>query len=63
MPLGNIATFAPDATGRIGAVMQKLMKSNGTGDWVSEDVPFNALYDSLGQLTSFTAVGASPLLQ
>ena len=39
------------------------MKSNGAGGWVSEDVPFNALCDSLGQLTSFTAVGTSPVFQ
>ena len=29
----------------------------------TEDVPFNALYNSLGQLTSFTAVGTNPLFQ
>ena len=59
----EFATFAPETTGRIGSVMQKLMRSNGAGSWVSEDVPFNALYDSLGQLTSFTAVGTSPVFQ
>ena len=59
----EFATFAPETTGRIGSVMQKLMRSNGAGGWVSEDVPFNALYDALGQLTSFTAVGTSPAFQ
>ncbi|MDM7951048.1 hypothetical protein [Hydrogenophaga sp.] len=59
----EFGTFAPDATGRIGSVMQKLLRANGAGGWVSEDVPFNALYNSLGQLTSFTAVGASPVFQ
>ena len=39
------------------------MRANGTGGWLTEDVPFNALYNSLGQLTSFTAVGANPLFQ
>jgi hypothetical protein len=31
------------------------------GDWVLEDVPFNALYDALGQLTSLQAQGTSPV--
>ncbi|MDQ7742752.1 hypothetical protein RCO38_00140 [Hydrogenophaga pseudoflava] len=57
------ATFAPETTGRIGSVSQKLMKSNGAGGWVSEDVPFTALYNALGQLTSFQATGASPVFQ
>jgi hypothetical protein len=47
---------APETTGRIGSVMQKLMRPNGAGGWVEDEVPFNALYNSLGQLTSFTAV-------
>jgi RHS repeat-associated protein len=59
----EFATFAPESTGRIGSVMQKLMRPNGAGGWVTEDVPFNALYNSLGQLTSFTAVGTSPVFQ
>lgn len=59
----EIATFATDATGRIGSVTQKLVRANGTGGWLTEDVPFNALYNSLGQLTSFTAVGTHPLFQ
>ena len=56
-------SFTPDATGRITAVTQKLMRANGAGGWVAEDVPFNALYNGLGQLTSFTASGASPAFQ
>ncbi|WP_236966424.1 RHS repeat-associated core domain-containing protein [Hydrogenophaga sp. SL48] len=56
----EFATFAPESTGRIGSVSQKLMKPNGAGGWVEEEVPFNALYNALGQLTSFTAVGTSP---
>ena len=59
----EFATFAPETTGRIGSVTQKLMKSNGAGGWVEEEVPFNALYDALGQLTSFQAVGTSPVFQ
>ena len=43
--------------------MQKLMRSNGAGGWVEDEAPFNALYNSLGQLTSFTAVGTSPAFQ
>jgi hypothetical protein len=42
--------------------MQKLVRANGTGGWLTEDVPFNALYNSLGQLTSFTAVGSFPVI-
>ena len=30
---------------------------------MEEEVPFNALYDALGQLTSFTAVGSSAAFQ
>ena len=56
-------TLTPEATGRIGSVMQKLMKSNGAGGWVSVDVPFNALYNSQVRLTSFTGMGASPVFQ
>ncbi len=59
----EFARFVPDATGRIGSVTQKLLKSNGTGGWVEEEVPFNALYDALGQLTSFQAQGTSPVFQ
>jgi hypothetical protein len=43
--------------------MQKLMKSDGAGGWVEEEVPFNARYNALGQLTSFQATGASPVFQ
>lgn len=53
--------MAPETTGRIGSVTQKLVRANGTGGWLTDDVPFNALYNSLGQLTSFTAVGTSPV--
>jgi RHS repeat-associated protein len=59
----EFAAFVPDATGRIGSVTQKLVRANGAGGWVSEDVPFNALYDALGQLTSLQAQGASPVFQ
>lgn len=59
----EFATFAPESTGRIGSVAQLLMKSHGSGGWVEEEVPFNALYNSLGQLTSFQPVGVSPVFQ
>ncbi len=39
------------------------LRPNGTGGWLSEVVPFNARYNSLGQLTSFTAVSTNPLFQ
>ena len=39
------------------------MKSNGASGWVEDEVPFNALYNRLGQLTSFTAVDAHGLSQ
>jgi hypothetical protein len=57
----QLTSFAPKTTGRIGSVSQKLVRANGTGGWLTDDVPFNALYNSLGQLTSFTAVGTNPL--
>ncbi|MCB2017820.1 MAG: hypothetical protein KDF54_09975, partial [Hydrogenophaga sp.] len=63
MPLGNIGTFAPETTGRIGSVMQKLMKPDGAGGWVEEEVVFNALYDALGQLTSFQSTSVAPVFQ
>ena len=59
----EFATFAPETTGRIGSVSQKLVRANGSGGWVSEDVSFNALYNALGQLTSFQALGAAPVFQ
>jgi RHS repeat-associated protein len=59
----EFATFAPETTGRIGSVTQKLVRANGAGGWVEDEEPFNALYNSLGQLTSFTAVGTHPLFQ
>lgn len=59
----EVASFTPDATGRVTALTQQLLRSNGSGGWVSEDVPFTALYNALGQLTSFQAVGASPVFQ
>jgi RHS repeat-associated protein len=59
----EFATFAPETTGRIGSVSQKLMKPNGAGGWAEEEVPFNAQYNALGQLTGFTAVGTSPEFQ
>ena len=37
----EFATFAPETTGRIGSVMQKLLRSNGAGGLASEDAPFN----------------------
>jgi hypothetical protein len=40
--------FAPETTGRIGSVMQKLLRTNGAGGWVSEDVPFNTLSNTQG---------------
>jgi hypothetical protein len=57
----QLTSFAPETTGRIGSVSQKLVRSGGPGSWVVDEVPFNALYNSLGQLTSFTAVGTSPV--
>ncbi|MFC3683363.1 RHS repeat-associated core domain-containing protein [Hydrogenophaga luteola] len=59
----EFASFTPDATGRVTALTQKLLRSNGSGGWVEESVPFTALYNALGQLTSFTATGASPVFQ
>jgi RHS repeat-associated protein len=59
----EFASFTPDATGRIVSVTQKLMRPNGSGGWLEETVPFNALYNALGQLTSFQAVGASLVFQ
>lgn len=59
----QLPNFAPETTGRIGSVTQTLVKSDGAGGWEEEEVPFNALYNALGQLTSFQAVGASPLFQ
>jgi hypothetical protein len=58
----QLATHAPETTGRIGSVTQKLVRASGTGGWLTEDAPFNALYNSLGQLTSFTALGHPPAL-
>ncbi|MGS5088851.1 RHS repeat-associated core domain-containing protein [Hydrogenophaga sp. A37] len=59
----EFASFAPETTGRIGSVSQQLMKPNGAGGWAEEEVPFNAQYNALGQLTGFTAVGTSPEFQ
>lgn len=44
----EFATFAPETTGRIGSVSQKLVRAKGTGGWLTYDAPFNALYNSLG---------------
>lgn len=43
--------------------MQTLVRTNGAGSWVEEEAPFNARYNSLDQLTSFQAVGVSPVFQ
>jgi hypothetical protein len=46
----RVRHLRPESTGRIGSVAQLLIKADGSGGWVEEEVPFTALYSSLGQL-------------